>query len=365
VEFEKEEEIAQTRTMLMLAGRRTIVPVLLLCLLAATARAEDVANSTLADVIANATGVEALRELIGRVPGLLDSLDNATGPPLTVFAPTDAAFEELTEAAPTLVKNLAETEGWVVHLTDVLTYHVVPGKLTSKNLFNKTATESIVVTALNGEDMTVATVKNGTALAITDITDGVSNVTKPFDIMASNGVIHTIDRVLLPYWTTLSTVELGKLEDDYSIVVSLVAKVGLEDALSGYGDDGKGLTLFAPMNSAFDGINATALTDEQIKNILLYHVVPGVVPSTALTTGNVTTLQGGTIAVVVTAAAGDKDASVTVNGNPVVVADGVCNNGIVHVIDKVLMPPTTDEETPPEKCPPLSSVRSRKNRHRV
>lgn len=355
--------------MLMLAGRRTIVSVLLLqlllsCLLAATGRAEDVANSTLADVIANTTGVDTLRGLIKSVPGLLDSLDNAAGP-LTVFAPTDAAFEELVEAAPALVANLAGSEGWVVHLTDVLTYHVVPGKFTSKNLFNKTATKPIVVTALNDEDVTIATVKNGTALAITDITDRVSNVTKPFDVIASNGVIHTIDRVLLPYWTTLSIVESGKLLDDFSILVSLVVQVGLEEALSGYGDDDEslGLTLFAPMNSAFDGIDTAALTDEQIKDILLYHVVPGVVPSTALTTGKIATLQGGTIAVVAVAAAGDKDASFTVNGNPVVFADELANNGIVHVIDKVLMPPT--DEAPPEKCPPLSSVRSRKNRHRV
>jgi transforming growth factor-beta-induced protein len=110
------------------------------------------------------------------------------------------------------------------------------------------------------------------------------------------------------------------------------------------------LTLFAPMNSAFDGIDTTALTDQQLTDILLYHVVPGVVPYTALlTTGSLPTLSpgGGTIAVVVAA-----DGRILVNGNPVLIANQFANNGMVHVIDQVLIPPAG-----PEKCPPPYYVR--------
>ncbi len=102
-------------------------------------------------------------------------------------------------------------------------------------------------------------------------------------------------------------------------------------------DNNKGYTLFAPTNEAFAKISSTTggLTDEQIKNVLLYHVVSGTVKSTQLTAGSVPTLlTGQSIAV-------DTSTGVTLNNNvKVTKADNLASNGVIHIIDRVLIPST-------------------------
>ncbi|NJO69717.1 MAG: fasciclin domain-containing protein, partial [Bacteroidetes bacterium] len=150
------------------------------------------------------------------------------------------------------------------------------------------------------------------------------------DITGSNGVIHIIDDVIFQP----SVVAIAQQNPNFSILVQAVIKAELVETLSGAGP----FTVFAPTNDAFNalftslgvsGINA--LTKADLTPILLYHVVGSNVRSASLSTGKVTTLNG------------DIDvnvgSSVTINASVKVVATDIQgSNGIVHVLDKVLLP---------------------------
>lgn len=294
----------------------------------------EVDDPTLVDIVVSTDFFSTLTTLVVKAE-LVDALSSEG--PFTVFAPTDGAFTALAEAAPTLVNNLATSDSWNEHLTDILLYHVTSGAVTSDIIVPDSCEANY--TMLNGEDILVEVADD---VAITTTTGSKSLVQDPFDVIASNGVAHTIDSVLLPFWVGFNIIDLGVEDGNFEIVISLLRRTGLDGALTGFGDAGGGLTLFAPLDSAFEGIDASALSDDQVRDILLYHVVPVVAASSALSTGPVPTLQGNDIDVVVS------DSGVTVNGISVVGPDALANNGIVHVIDQVLIPPP-----PVEKCPTL------------
>ncbi len=156
------------------------------------------------------------------------------------------------------------------------------------------------------------------------------------DIDVKNGVIHVIDKVLLPP----TVVDLALDNSNFSILVEAVVKANLVETLSGPGP----FTIFAPTNSAFEalftelGVTGIAdLTAEQLTPILLYHVVSGNVRSSQLSDGPVETLNG-TIVI-------SMSPSPTINGNTAITATDVqATNGVVHVIDKVLIPGKTIAE---------------------
>ncbi len=238
---------------------------------------------------------------------LVETLSNTAGT-FTVFAPTNAAFT----AFGTLPTNLKP----------VLLYHVL-----GKVVYSDQIATGYVGTLSNYMD-------NPISLYIDKTTggklNGSVNVTAA-DIVGTNGVIHVIDKVLVPP----TVVDLAIANPSLSTLVDAVVKAELAATLSGAGP----FTVFAPTNAAFTSLftslNVTGianLTAVQLSPILLTHVVSGNVRSSALTTGSVTTL-GGTIQVAV----GD---GVTINGSTkVVLADIQGSNGVVHVIDKVLLPP--------------------------
>lgn len=157
-----------------------------------------------------------------------------------------------------------------------------------------------------------------------------TNVTKA-DIDVKNGVIHVIDRVLLPP----TVVDQALNNDSFSILVQAVIKANLVDALN---DNGP-FTIFAPTNAAFEtlfstlGISGIAdLTEEQLAPILTYHVVSGNVLSTQLSEGAVPTLNGESLSVSLSPAP-------EINGTAkIVVTDVQASNGVIHVIDSVLLP---------------------------
>jgi transforming growth factor-beta-induced protein len=151
------------------------------------------------------------------------------------------------------------------------------------------------------------------------------------DIEASNGVIHVVDKVILPP----TVVNIALANDNFTTLVQAVVKAGLVDALSSEGP----FTVFAPTNDAFDALftqlgvsGVEDLTSEQLTPILLYHVVSGNVVSTELTSGEVGTLNGDKNLTV------DLSSGVKINESSVVAADIQGANGVVHVIDKVLIP---------------------------
>lgn len=233
--------------------------------------------------------------------------------PFTVFAPSDDAFNEL---GLNVVEGLSDEQ-----LTDVLTHHVLSGEIASGDLQPEQT-----VSALNGGDLFV-TVENE------EVTVNAStNVFLP-DVNAENGIIHAVDQVLLPD-------AFGNIVDnaikryDLTTLVDLVVAQDLAGTLS---DESSEYTVFAPTNSAFEEISdvVATLDDQQVTNTLLYHVVNAAVEAGDLdATQTVATLNNGEEILI--EVSGE---TVTINGQATVtVADVVGTNGVIHIVDTVLIP---------------------------
>ena len=136
-------------------------------------------------------------------------------------------------------------------------------------------------------------------------------------------------------------VALASGNPDFSTLVAALSAAGLVETLQGEGP----FTVFAPTDAAFaalpEGLLEKLLLPENIAvltAILTYHVVPGMVMSTDVTAGDVATVEGSTIAITT-------DMGVMVNGATVVEVDLTASNGVIHVIDAVIVPPTVDLST--------------------
>jgi uncharacterized surface protein with fasciclin (FAS1) repeats len=236
--------------------------------------------------------------------------------PLTVFAPTDDAFAALPEGTVDALLNDIPT------LTDILLYHVVDGKVMAQDVVELSLAET-----LQGQNLDVR-VEDGTVFI-----DSAQVIIT--DIETANGVIHVIDAVVQP--ETRDIVEVASEDDRFSTLVTAVQAAGLVDALKGEGP----LTVFAPTNDAFDALPDGALdsllSDTQaLSDVLLYHVVDGKVMSTdVVELSEAETLLGEKLAVEV------MDGSVMVNEAQVILTDIETSNGVIHVIDSVLLPPSS------------------------
>ena len=241
--------------------------------------------------------------------------------PFTVFAPTDQAF---TDAGIDL--STFETTEDITALADLLTYHVVSGTVLSTDL-----TDGMTTAALNMDDLTFTV--NSDGVKVNEAT-----VTSP-DVIASNGVIHVIDKVLMPPADLQDIPTIAQGTGVHGALVSALTQANLVSTLQGSGP----FTVFAPTDQAFTdaGIDLTAFTtDEQIAtlaDILTYHVVSGNVLSTDLTDGmQASAINGDKVSFTV------NSEGVKVNDATVSSADVIASNGVIHVIDKVLMPPAGD-----------------------
>merc|ERR1712087_171381 len=225
-------------------------------------------------------------------------------------------------------------------LTDVLLHHVVEGTVLSTYL-----SDGMTAPTLNAEEVTISldppAVKGATNESPCNILIDAGLV----DVMASNGVIHAIGSVLTPTSLTSNIVDIAAGNDMFSTLVAAVKAGGLADALMGEGP----LTVFAPTNAAFDALPEGTVEDllkpenkDKLVEILQYHVVAANAHSSGLTSGDVPTLSGDSVAVAVSD-------GVTVNGANVVGADIIASNGIIHVLDAVLLPPAKDDMDKPDK----------------
>jgi Secreted and surface protein containing fasciclin-like repeats len=145
------------------------------------------------NIVENAVNSPIHTTLVAAVKaaGLVDTL---SGPgPFTVFAPTNAAFDKLPEGT---VANMVKPEN-KAELTKILTYHVVPGRISSKQLMKmiKKGHGKAMLKTVQGEDLT-ATMSDG-KIMLTDAKGDTATVTTA-DVFQSNGVIHVIDTVLMP-----------------------------------------------------------------------------------------------------------------------------------------------------------------------
>lgn len=269
------------------------------------------------DIVDTAIQAGRFKTLVAAVQaaGLVDAL-KAKGP-LTVLAPTDEAFGKL--PAGTL-ESLLKPEN-KQQLVDILTYHVIPGAVRSDVVANLTGAAS-----LNGQRIDISKSEQGVKVDAANVIQ--------VDIDCSNGVIHVIDSVILPVTENIPTVASNS--GSFSTLLAAAQAAGLVDALSAAGP----LTVFAPTDEAFSTLPAGTIASllkpenkQQLAGILKYHVVSGRVYSDdALQAKSATTLQGASISIVAT------ENGAKVNDAVLLSTDLDASNGVIHVIDRVLLP---------------------------
>lgn len=236
--------------------------------------------------------------------------------PYTVFAPTDAAFAKLPKGT---VESLLEPEN-KDKLRAVLLYHVVPGRALAEDVVSKKAW-----TTAMGQRVDITTPHGGAQI------DGVSIVKT--DIEASNGVIHVIDRVIMPETRTIP--EVADAAGSFATLLTAVKTAGLADTLMGEGP----YTVFAPTDEAFAKLG-TKVQDllepenrDTLVKILTSHVVPGRVYADQVAAMHEAETLSGASAPIKT-----RGESVSIAGAKVIQADIEASNGVIHVIDAVIVP---------------------------
>lgn len=272
---------------------------------------------TIAEIVVDGDDFSDLETALERT-GLTATLEGGT---FTVFAPTNAAFDK----AGIDVNSID-----VATLTDVLLYHVLAASVKSTDLqAGQTYATTASTAAPSDEQLSILIEKTGSAVKV----NGAANVTTA-DVTATNGVIHIIDNVLLP----LDVVGHAAANSNFTELVGALgaASGNLTTVLSGDGP----FTVFAPLNSAFDEIaDVTAtLTADQLAKVLTYHVVSGNVVSGDLTTNMVVpTVNGESFTVTIS---GSNVTLTDANGgvSNVVLTDVQATNGVIHVLDKVIIP---------------------------
>jgi transforming growth factor-beta-induced protein len=246
----------------------------------------------------------------------------------TVFAPSDAAFAKL--PADTLI-NLSTEQ-----LSNILLYHVIPGKVLADGAITLAQSSSNTAEAANGDNV---------ALSFSNSTLFVNGAkVSTADVMADNGVIHVIDNIIMPLaesdTPTNSIVEVALADpDNFSTLVTALTAADLVDTLA---DETKTFTVFAPTNSAFekidsDVLNALLADKTALTEVLLTHVVGEVslssVDAYAANGKTLSTLSNTKISVGIDAVSG----SLVIGGANVVITDINTTNGVIHVIDTVIL----------------------------
>lgn len=237
--------------------------------------------------------------------------------PFTVFAPTDDAFAKLPEGTVEFLLK-PENRG---RLADILTYHVISDRVRAEEVASLRNAETV-----NGQRLNIDVVDGQILIENSRVVTA--------DIRASNGIIHVIDEVLIP--ETLLIPEVAQDAKVFNTLLAAVNAAGLADALSGKGP----LTVFAPTDDAFsnlpEGTVASLLKPEnkdQLVDILKLHVVEGrVYASDFFGQSRVNTLNGERLRVKY---GGD---AFRVNASNVLTTDIEAANGVIHVIDTVLLP---------------------------
>jgi transforming growth factor-beta-induced protein len=239
--------------------------------------------------------------------------------PFTVFAPTDDAFAKLPTG--TVEALLADVDT----LTSILLYHVVSGTVMAADVVELTSADTVNGLAVDIKVMDGKVFINEAEVIITDI-------------KASNGVIHVIDTVILP---PADIVDTAITDGRFTTLVAAVQAAGLVETLKGEGP----FTVFAPTDDAFaklpaGTIDALLADPEALANVLLYHVVSGkVMAADVAEVEYALSAQGAPIDVLV------KDGKVFVNNAEVILTDIKTANGVIHVIDTVILPPADIVDT--------------------
>jgi uncharacterized surface protein with fasciclin (FAS1) repeats len=287
-------------------------------------------DPTILAIIADDTDLSTLDAAV-TVAGLDQDLIDQS---LTALAPTNAGFAAL----DLTIFNLLLTPAWKLHLIDLLDYH-----LSSSPAFTTTMRDGSQLNMRNGENVFVGVTPNpsGTGNTYTFLNSKNEVATlEQGNLFAANGVAHIIDNVLKPSFFYRSIIDL--FGGTYSTLQNLALIAGLEGPLR----DGT-FTLFAPTNDAFNLLPAATISflsspagNADLVNLLQYHTVEAVFPSTFLANGvGLSTAQGDSLSVSIV------EGTVMVNDATVIEADILALNGITHGIDRVLMIPEDGQPT--------------------
>ncbi|CAM5796482.1 fasciclin domain-containing protein [Rhizobacter fulvus] len=279
--------------------------------------------------VAQSNNLTALRAAVTKA-GLATALTDPNAS-LTVFAPTDAAFSALATklgfaSAGALVDALPAST-----LASILTYHVLPARKSAADLAAGGAMQPTLYT-FEGTSAKL-TLSTTAGVQISDAALTSANVTTA-DVPASNGVVHVIDKVLVPPGV-LNIVQMAQVNPIFSTLVGAVVTANLQGTLSGSGP----FTVFAPTNDAFAAIQTTVagLSTAQLAQVLTYHVLPTQVLAANIPFGTpVTTVEGETITI--NAGTPPTITDKTATPAPIVATDVRASNGVIHVIGKVLIP---------------------------
>ncbi len=269
------------------------------------------------DIVDTAVGAGDFTTLVAAVQaaGLVDVLKGDG--PFTVFAPSDDAFAKLPAGT---VGELVKPENRDL-LTAILTYHVVPGKLMAKDVIATNGASSV-----NGQQIDF--VNDGGTVRVDNAKVVAAN------IECSNGVIHVIDTVIMPSTDDILTTA-GKA-GSFGTLATAIKAAGLAEALQGKGP----FTVFAPTDEAFAKLPASTVeallkpeNRDQLKAILKYHVVSGrIYAADAVKAQRAETLEGSDVSVRITSG------RLMVDGATVIDSDIEATNGVIHVIDSVILP---------------------------
>jgi len=269
-----------------------------------------------ADLVGTLVADSTMSTLVSLVTkaGLVPALQSGD---FTIFAPTDAAFAKV--PAATLNSLLADTTA----LADLLKYHVVAGKVMKSDVHNEQT-----VTTLAGTKLRVNIYGHNNVVTVEGVPIGT------FDVTASNGYIHKLDGVMMP--PSGNVVDAVVATPDLSTLLAAVTKAGLADALKG-----DPLTVFAPTNAAFAKIDSgdlnKILNNQQIlQEVLTYHVVDHTLYSAGLYNREVPhSIDSHQDRLRISVSS----SGVRINNvATVTTADISVTNGVVHVIDHVLIP---------------------------
>ncbi len=342
-------------------------------------------DQTIADiVVSSATGdTPQFTTLLAAVqaadPSVLETLSDPDQQ-LTVFAPTDEAFAQLSEflGAEQFDAILAAP----ATLSSILTFHVVPGVYTADDVqtaLDVNEGQTVTLPTLNGQYLDISGATSGNILI-----NGAPLNMEMVDIQASNGVIHVIDAVITPDDRTIADIlveSAGAETPEFSTLLA-AAQTADPSVLETLANPDATLTVFAPTDAAFNALGdetlAAVLADPAVlTNVLLYHVVPddayysgdlnaelwrdiremeaaettpeATAEATMEATDDMTMGVWGARSMQLTTAQGapltitlGEDRRVTINGASFVVTDIDAVNGVIHVIDAVLLPPETE-----------------------
>ncbi|RHW75036.1 fasciclin domain-containing protein [Colwellia sp. RSH04] len=253
----------------------------------------------------------------------------------TVFAPTDAAFAMIGEE--TINTLLANTDV----LSSILLQHVVAGS----------AVDSVTAYSLNGAMVETASMAS-VLLKINSMTDmlmfGGANI-QVKDIYTTNGIIHVIDAVIvgdveIPS-NSMSLVDVAVNNGNFTTLAAALQATGLDTVLADLDSD---YTVFAPTDAAFAKLpegTVEGLTTEQLASVLLYHVIPGKVMSDGAITLAQSDMNMAETANGTKVSLSFVDSTLFINGAKVSTADVMADNGVIHVVDNVILPPSSVDMT--------------------